>query len=85
RTRLLAARAALAGDELDRAGELLESGIEVADLREGEIALDALWREYRARRIAAEAGVPVAESHREQAAKEPVPEAYDFRMFGDSG
>ncbi|MGH3737165.1 MAG: DUF5107 domain-containing protein [Micromonosporaceae bacterium] len=83
RCRLLAARAGLAAGDLDRAGELLESGIEVADLREGEIALDALWREYRAHRIAADAGVPLGDSHRAAAHAEPVPERYDFRMFGD--
>ncbi|MGH3647304.1 MAG: DUF5107 domain-containing protein [Micromonosporaceae bacterium] len=84
RSRVLAARAALAAGELDRAGELLESGIEVADLREGEIALDSLWRDYRAHRIAAQAGTPVTDAHRAAARAEPVPAQYDFRMFDDA-
>jgi Domain of unknown function (DUF5107) len=83
RLRLLAARAALAADELDRAGALLDEGIEVADLREGEIALHELWRDREARRLAADRGVPVDDEIRDEVRRLPIPRRYDFRMFGD--
>jgi hypothetical protein len=75
-------RAALATGDLERAGEVLEAPLEVPDVREGEIALDALWRDYRAHRIAADRGVEVDDAIREQIGTEPVPAAYDFRMHG---
>ena len=43
RIRLLTVRAALAAGTPDRAREILAAGLEVADLREGETALNALW------------------------------------------
>lgn len=43
RIRLGEARAALANGERDRAAALLRTGIEVADLREGEVSLQDLW------------------------------------------
>lgn len=43
RTRLLEAQAALAAGDRARAGRILEEGLVVPDLREGENALDDLW------------------------------------------
>ncbi|GIL25199.1 DUF5107 domain-containing protein [Actinocatenispora comari] len=43
RIRLLTVRAALAAGHPDRARAILSDGLEVADLREGETSLDALW------------------------------------------
>ena len=43
RIRLGEATAALATGDTGRAAALLHAGIEVADLREGEVSLDALW------------------------------------------
>ena len=57
--------AALAGD-LGRAESILDAGLEVADLREGEASLSDLWLLCRRRR--AETGV--------------VPFRYDFRLEG---
>jgi hypothetical protein len=44
RVRLLEAWAACGAGDVQRAGAMLEDGLEVADLREGERSLDALWR-----------------------------------------
>jgi hypothetical protein len=53
-----------------RLGEsILEDGLEVADLREGEVSLSDLW--LRCRRRAPQAG-----------ADPEVPPAYDFRLHG---
>jgi hypothetical protein len=85
RSRLLEARAALDADAVDRAARLLDEGIEVADLREGEVALHALWRDCQARRLAAQRGVPVDAAVRAEVRELPVPWRYDFRMYGDDG
>jgi Domain of unknown function (DUF5107) len=85
RSRLLEARAALDADAVDRAAQLLDEGIEVADLREGEVALHALWRDCQARRLAAQRGVPVDAAIRAEVRELPVPWRYDFRMYGDDG
>jgi Domain of unknown function (DUF5107) len=85
RSRLLEARAALVADAVDRAARLLDEGIEVADLREGEVALHALWRDCQARRLAAQRGVPVDAAIRAEVRELPVPWRYDFRMYGDDG
>jgi len=45
RFRMLDARAALTLGDRETAGRLLEEGIEVPDLREGELSMSALWRE----------------------------------------
>ncbi|HYJ68810.1 MAG TPA: DUF5107 domain-containing protein, partial [Nocardioidaceae bacterium] len=82
RARLLAARAALALGDVDRAARLLDEGIEVADLREGELALHALWRDCEALRRAGQRGVPVDDEIRAEVRELPIPPRYDFRMFG---
>ncbi|MFC5186051.1 DUF5107 domain-containing protein [Actinomadura harenae] len=43
RVRLLEARAAIGTGDLDRARAILDAGLEVDDLKEGEVSLDALW------------------------------------------
>jgi hypothetical protein len=45
RFRLLAVRAALASGDRAEAGRLLEDGIEVPDIREGELSMSELWRQ----------------------------------------
>ncbi|MET8829834.1 DUF5107 domain-containing protein [Streptomyces sp. NPDC004610] len=79
RTRLLEARAALAADRLDRCGPLLEEGIEVPTLREGETSLGDLWREYQKRRAQTQG----SGAGRAQGGGGPMPEipqAYDFTL-----
>jgi hypothetical protein len=69
RVALLAATAALACRQLDRAGALLDAPLEVADLREGEVALDRLWVTYR-----------MLLGDDEATATASIPYHYDFRM-----
>jgi tetratricopeptide (TPR) repeat protein len=83
RSRLLTARAALAIGDVDRAAGLLDQGVEVADLREGEIALHELWWECAAHRLAAARDGPVDDAIRDEARQLPVPARYDFRMRPD--
>ncbi len=47
RIRLIEAQAAVAAGDLDRGRALLETGLEVPDLKEGEHSLDALWQAVR--------------------------------------
>ncbi|WP_207925959.1 DUF5107 domain-containing protein [Actinocrispum wychmicini] len=70
RIRMLECAAALAASRLDRATRLVDTGIVVADLREGEDALDQLWFAYHDLR--ADSGT-ATEDH-------PLPCLYDFRM-----
>jgi hypothetical protein len=78
---LAQAKAALGLGDLDRVGALVESGIEIADIREGESALHELWQDYQAYRLAASLGTSVNAVIRERAeAANPVPLIYDFRM-----
>ena len=67
RFRFLEAWAAVLDGDLRRAESILEGGLEVADLREGDDSLSDLWLLYRRRR--AETGAD-------------VPFSYDFRLHG---
>jgi len=82
RIQLAEARAGLSVGDLPRVGDLLASSIDVADIREGETALDELWFAYQEQRIAAEEGVPIDSSLRERVVRDfPVPFVYEFRMI----
>jgi tetratricopeptide (TPR) repeat protein len=81
RTRLAEARAALRAGDLARCGDLLRTGVEVPDLREGDDALHDLWWDFRAALAAAERGRPVDPALRAEVAETvEVPRRYDFRM-----
>ncbi|WP_243063892.1 DUF5107 domain-containing protein [Humibacter sp. RRB41] len=81
RIRFIEARASLAVGDIERCGALLDQGIEIADLKEGESSLDGLWLDYQTTRLAAEEGVPIDDAVRERASRGfPPPERYDFRM-----
>jgi hypothetical protein len=81
RIRYAEAASALAVGDLDRCARLLDEGIEIADLKEGETSLDGLWVDYQAARLAEREGAEVTDAVREQAARDfPPPERYDFRM-----
>lgn len=84
RIQLLTARAAFGVGDLDRAGRLLEAGIVVPDLREGEVSLSALWFDFCERREARRLGVTDLDDATRAAvrAANPVPAGYDFRMRG---
>ena len=84
RIRFIQARASLAVGDLDSCGELLDQGIEIADLKEGESSLDGLWLDYQSARLAAAEGVAIDDDVRDRAATRfPPPERYDFRMHAD--
>ncbi|NNC11470.1 DUF5107 domain-containing protein [Planctomonas sp. JC2975] len=81
RIRYAEARASLAVGDVERCGRVLDDGIEIADLKEGEASLDGLWLDYQVARLAALDGVPADETLRARAAREfPPPARYDFRM-----
>ncbi|MEV4515211.1 DUF5107 domain-containing protein [Dactylosporangium sp. NPDC049525] len=73
RVRLLECQAALNAGDLARAGSLLDRGIIVEDLREGENTLSALWWTYHQQRSAAAGLADVRRDH-------PLPCRYDYRM-----
>lgn len=68
RVRWAEARAALDSGDVERCGRLLQEGIELADVREGEGSLHELWFAHRRAAHDADAGLP-------------LPQAYDFRML----
>lgn len=74
RVRMLELRAAIDAGALDRAQAILDDPeLVVADLREGEVSLDALWWAYQEAR----AGRPLDDALR---AEHPLPDRLDFRM-----
>ncbi|GAA3245230.1 DUF5107 domain-containing protein [Dactylosporangium siamense] len=80
RIRLLECHAALDFGDLARAKRLLDDGIVVDDLREGEDALDTLWWTYHEKRAAAGIG-PLDPAARVRIRREhPLPCLYDYRM-----
>lgn len=72
RIRLLECRAALDGGHLSRAKRVLDTGLVVDDLREGEDSLDALWWDYH-ERMNPSGAVRVREEHR-------LPCRYDYSV-----
>jgi len=84
RIRFFEARASLKTGDLARCAALLDAGIEIPDIKEGEVSLDALWTEFHQRRLAAEAGSEVTDAIRARVASAfPPPERYDFRMHAE--
>ena len=81
RFRLAAIRAALLTGDLDRAGRILEEGVVLPDVREGEPALHEVWFDYHVALAAREERRPVdADLVARVRATVPVPDALDFRM-----
>lgn len=81
RIRFLEAQAALDARELDTVARILDEGIEVSDLREGERSIDALWFAYHEQRISAAEGAAIDDAFRARIRRDfPVPPHYDFRM-----
>jgi hypothetical protein len=79
RLRLIEASAAVATGDLDRAGTVLESRIEVDNLREGEMSLGTVWFAYHERRLAGDGEITPEISDRARR-EHPLPGGYDFRM-----
>jgi hypothetical protein len=83
RFRFLQARAALLHGDLRLAESLLERGLEVADLREGEDSLSDLWLLCRRRCIESGGGCRLHRVPAGAASVHPdVPFVYDFRLHG---
>lgn len=81
RIRLLEAQAALAVDDLTRAGALLESELVITDIREGEGGPAHLWYSYQAKRLAAAEGVAVNDEIKERVRREfPPPSYLEYRL-----
>ena len=81
RVRLLEAQGALAVDDLDRAGKLLEGKLEITDIREGEGGPAHLWFAYQEKRLAAAEGVPIDDKLKERVRREfPPPANLEYRL-----
>jgi hypothetical protein len=81
RFRLAEIRAALLTGVLDRAGRILEEGVVLPDVREGEPALHDVWFDYQVALAAREQGRPVdADLVAQVRATVPIPRDLDFRM-----
>ncbi|MFF1876900.1 DUF5107 domain-containing protein [Leifsonia sp. NPDC058230] len=81
RIRLLEARAAVATGDLSRCGAILDGGLEVSDLREGDNSLTELWWDYQTALRARDNGEPVTSRLRSTVVDTlTVPREFDFRM-----
>src|SRR6476659_797412 len=81
RFRLAEIRAALLTGDLDRAGRILEAGVVLPDVREGEPALHEVWFDYQVALAARAQRRPVdADLVARVRATVPIPEHLDFRM-----
>ena len=81
RVRVVRAEAALATDDLETVEQILLSGVEVSDLREGEKVLSDLWFTMQEKRAAAAECVPLDDELRRRVrAGCPPPPDIDFRM-----
>ncbi len=73
--------AAIAIDDLDRAGRILREPFELAEVREGETISVKAWFAYQEKLIARDEGIPIDETLRERVRKEcPPPAHLDFRL-----
>jgi hypothetical protein len=81
RFRLAEIRAALLTGDLERAGRILQEGVMLPDVREGEPTLHAVWLDYQVALAAREQRRPVdADLAAQVRATVPIPEHLDFRM-----
>ena len=81
RFRLAEIRAAVLTGDLDRAGRILDEGVLLPDVREGEPALHDVWFDYQVALAAREQRRPVdADLTVQVRATVTIPEELDFRM-----
>jgi tetratricopeptide (TPR) repeat protein len=79
--RVLEARAALDTDDLRRVEAILQSDLELTNLREGDVVLSDLWFAMHEKRIAAAERVPIDEALKQRVRRDfPPPAHIDFRM-----
>lgn len=75
------AQAAVAVDDLDRAGRVLHEPFELVEVREGETTSVQAWFAYQEKRIAKAEGIAIDEALKERVRKEcPPPKHLDFRL-----
>jgi len=75
------AHAAVAVDDLDRAGRVLSEPFELIEVREGETTSVQVWFAYQEKRIAKAEGIPIDEALKERVRREcPPPKHLDFRL-----
>lgn len=81
RLRTMYAHAAVMLDQFDLALEILRSGLQVADIREGEVLLSDIWILLHMRKISQQEGLEQNDELRKRVlAEHPVPEDLDFRL-----
>jgi len=81
RIRAMYANALIHVDSFDEALEILQSGIEVPDMREGEVLLSDVWEKLFLFKISKAENKPIDEAMLERVRREnPVPVFLDFRM-----
>ena len=80
RMRLWKLRALLLLGRDAEAEAILTPDFTVADIKEGELSMSALWFELSARRVARERGISVVEALPIAKAQYPLPYTLDFRM-----
>lgn len=81
RCKALLAAACLQTGDLARARKLLQSRLELADIREGEVSLSTLWFELCARELAEQRGIHYSDELLSEAKRlSQPPEHLDFRM-----
>jgi hypothetical protein len=86
RFRLAEIRAALLSGDLDRAGRVLEDGVLLPDVREGEPALHEVWLDHQVALAARAQGRPVdADLTAQVRATVTIPPDLDFRMSSSPG
>ena len=73
-------RALIGLGRTEEAGEILTSGIEIPDIKEGELSTSALWFKYAKQLVMKEEGLPEETAEKRAAAKYPLPYSLDFRM-----
>ncbi|MCG8347347.1 MAG: DUF5107 domain-containing protein [Chloroflexales bacterium] len=78
---LLQCRAALALKDFDQVQAVLNTGIRIVDLREGEDSLTALWNDFHLHRLSHTEQLPIDDALRRRVARDfPMPETIDYRM-----
>jgi len=81
RINLLEVEAGLAVGDLDRVGNLLTTGFEIDDYREGDEILTELWIRYHVERLSQSEKIPSDEALVKRVRREyPIPKMFDFRM-----
>lgn len=84
RIKVWRAKAALESGDIDTAEEIINSGIELADVRECETTLSDIWFSVHEKRLAAERGIEVNDEIKELVKREyKLPQELDFRMSKD--